>query len=398
MSNHHYNFDLEIDRHGTGALKTDALKEYFGRTDLQPLWIADMDFAIAPEIVDAMVRKVSHPVYGYSGTPDSYWDSIITWLDRRHGFKVAREELSFIPGVVRGIAYAVNYFTRPGDAVVIQPPVYNPFRQVVEGNRRRLVTNPLRLAADGMRYEMDFDHLEECFKAEKPKMMILCNPHNPGGTQWDFDTLSRLATLCRRYGVIVVSDEIHGDLMLHDRRHIPFVSTGPDAEAVAVTLGAPSKTFNIPGLVSSWMIIKNPELRRDYYQWLECNEFSSPTFMATTATEVAYREGEPWLEAMLDYVEDNITLVKQFLAEHLPDIRPMIPEASFLVWLDCRSLGMSQEELTDLFINHAHLALNNGEMYGAEGRGFMRLNVATPRRLLIHALESLAAVMHPATA
>ncbi len=394
---HCYDFDREIERHGTGALKTDALAELFGRADITPLWVADMDFAIAPEIVEGMTRRMSHPIYGYASTPESYWQSIIDWLARRHGWKVDREELLFTPGVVRGIAYVLNFFTKPGNTVLIQPPVYHPFRLVTEGNNRRVVTNPLKFSENGTTLEMDFDDLERKLEAEHPALMILCNPHNPAGIQWSRDDLARVASLCRRHGVIVISDEIHGDLMLYGKRHIPFLSVGPDAEAVGITLGAPSKTFNIPGIISSWIVVKNPALRKPFYEWMECNEFSSPTFMATTATEIAYRTAEPWLEEMLRYIEGNIAAVERYFAENIPEIKPMRPQASFLVWLDCRRLGLSQAELTDLFINHARLALNDGEMFGVEGRGFMRLNVATPRHRLLKALKRLATALHPVT-
>lgn len=385
-----YNFDTVIDRCGTCAMKYDALNELFGRDDISPLWIADMEFAASPAIQGALLRRYEHPVYGYASTPDSYWNSIQAWLRRRHGFEARREELTFVPGVVRAIAYALNFFTRPGDKVLIQPPVYHPFRNVTEGNGRVIVENPLIPTPDGSSYMMDLPGLEKAFATERPKMMILCNPHNPAGIQWSLDTLAKVAELARRYGVIVVSDEIHGDLMLYGRPHIPFLSAGPDAEAVGIAFGAPSKTFNIPGLVSSWAVVRNPELRTPFYHWLEVNEFSAPNFTATVGTEAAYNYGEDWLDELLPYIEGNIAAVEKFFAENCPAIKPMRPQASFLVWLDCRGLGMEQDELVDLFVNHAHLALNSGTMFGSQGAGFMRLNVAHPRAQLIKALESLS--------
>lgn len=392
---HQYDFDRVIDRHGTGALKTDALVETFGRPDLTALWIADMDFAVAPEISQTLALRFSHPIFGYSGAPDSYWNSIIDWLDHRHGFKVTREELTFIPGVVKGIGYAVNFFTDKGDGVLIQPPVYHPFKMVIEGNDRRLVTNPLRLEADGKTYSMDFDDLEAKMRDEHPRMMILCNPHNPAGVQWSAETLREVARLARKYDVKVVSDEIHGDLMLWGNSHVPFVSVSDDAAAVGIMLGAPSKTFNIPGLVSSWMVVKNPELRRDFYRWLEANEFDVPTLTATIATETAYRQCERWLDDALSYIEENIKAAEAFVADRMPMMRCMRPDASFLIWLDCRTLDLEQRNLVDMMVNEARLALNDGEMFGKEGRGFMRLNVATPRAVLLAALDKLArAVAH----
>lgn len=382
-----YDFDCVIDRHGTCATKYDGLDQMFGRHDLTPLWIADLDFAVCPDITAALRRRLEHPVLGYSAAPGSYWQSIIDWERELHGFDITREELSFVPGVVKGIALAVNYFTKPGDGIVIQPPVYHPFRMVSEGNHRRVLENPLLRRGDT--YDMDLDGLEELVAREHPRMLILCNPHNPVGIQWDADTLRRLASICRRAGMVVVSDEIHGDLMLGGRRHIPFASVSDDAAAISVTLGAPSKTFNIPGLVSSWMVVKDPALRRDYYHWLEVNEFNSPVLISTIGAEAAYRHGREWLRQMLAYVEDNVRFVADYLEHHVPGVRAVLPQASFLVWLDFRELGLSQQELMRLMLEEAHLALNDGAMFGTQGVGFVRLNVGTPRCVLRRALDSI---------
>lgn len=383
-----YDFDSVIDRHGTCATKLDGLNAMFGRSDVTPLWIADLDFAVCPDITAALRHRLDHPVLGYSAAPDSYWQAIIDWQRRRHGFEIARDELSFIPGVVKGIALAVNYFTRPGDKVVIQPPVYHPFRMVIEGNGREVLENPLLHCGDT--YRMDLDGLAALVARERPRMMILCNPHNPIGLQWDADTLARVAAICREAGVVVVSDEIHGDLMLGRRRHIPFLAVSDDARATGIALGAPSKTFNIPGLVSSWMVVKNPALRDGFYKWMEVNEFNAPVLISTIGAEAAYTCGEPWLDQMLAYVEDNISYVDSFLREHVPAVRAVIPEASFLVWLDFRQLGLSQERLMNLLLEKAHLALNDGAMFGSQGTGYMRLNVGTPRCVLSEALEHIA--------
>lgn len=387
--NHTYDFDTVIDRHGTCCTKLDGLDAMFGRHDVTPLWIADLDFAVCPDIVDALRHRLDHPVLGYSAAPDSYWQSIIDWQRHRHGFEIGREDLSFIPGVVKGIALAVNYFTSRGDKIVIQPPVYHPFRMVIEGNSRLVVENPLLRSADGS-YTMDLDGLAETVERERPRLMILCNPHNPIGLQWDEATLARVAEICRRSGTIVVSDEIHGDLMLGGRRHIPFTEVSDDARAIGIVLGAPSKTFNIPGLVSSWMVIKNPNLRRDFYQWLEVNEFNAPVMISTIGAEAAYTHGERWLDEMLAYVEDNIRFVVDFLAVNVPAVKCAVPEASFLVWLDFTALGLDQQQLMDLLLDKAHLALNDGSMFGSQGNGFMRLNVGTPRCVLRQALEHVA--------
>lgn len=384
-----YNFDIVIDRHDTGCAKYGELQELFGCCDLQPLWIADMDFAVCPEITEALMSRLKHPIYGYPVAPASYWESIGEWLDSKHCFPVKREELAFVPGVVKGIAYSLLYFTRQGDGVIIQPPVYPPFKRVVEINKRRLIENPLVMGKDG-EYRMNLEELERLVREEKPKALILCNPHNPAGIQWSRETLAEVGRICKEGGVVVISDEIHGDLVLHGKPHYPFASASKDCEEVAVTLGAPSKTFNIPGLVSSWCVVKNPELREGFYKWMEFNDFSNPHFLSTIATEVAYRHGAQWLDEAVAYIEDNIRMVREFLAENLPQIGMVEPQASFLIWMDFRKLGLTHDQLIDLVVNHAHLALNDGESFGKEGKGFMRVNVATPRASLLVALQRLA--------
>ena len=383
-----YDFDRVIDRHGTGCAKFGELRQMFGCEDLTPLWIADMDFAVCPEITGALRRRIDHPIYGYAVAPESYWQSIIDWLESRHNFRVTRRELAFVPGVVKGIGYAVNHFTGKGDEVIIQPPVYHPFRRVIEGNGRRVLPNPLVLTPEG-NYEMNLEELERLVKERHPAMMILCNPHNPVGIQWSRETLAEVGRICREGGVVCVSDEIHVDLVLHGKPHYPFAACSEDCAEVAVTFGAPSKTFNIPGLVSSWCVIRNPRLRRDFYDWLEVNEFSTPTFVSTLGTEAAYRNGSRWLAEAMEYIEKNIAVVREFLAERLPEVGMIEPQASFLVWMDFRRLNLTHEELVDLVVHRARLALNDGEMFGAEGHGFMRVNVATPRCCLLEALGRL---------
>ncbi len=383
-----YDFDRLIDRHGTYATKYDGLDQMFGRHDVTPLWIADLDFAVCPDITAALRHRLEHPVLGYSAAPDSYWESIINWQKKRHGFDIKRDEICFIPGVVKGIGLAINYFSSKGDKIVIQPPVYHPFRMVIEGNERIVAENPLIF--DGNSYRMDLDGLAEVIKREHPTMMILCNPHNPIGIQWDKETLAEVGRLCHEAGMVVVSDEIHGDLMLQGRCHIPFADSSADSRAVAVTLGAPSKTFNIPGLVSSWMVVKDAELRKGFYHWLEVNEFNAPVLVSAIGAEAAYRHGEQWLDEMLEYVQENIDFVGEYVEKNIPKVRAIKPQASFLVWLDFTSLGLDQQQLMSLLVNVAHVALNDGSMFGRQGVGFMRLNVGTPRSVLKDALDHIA--------
>lgn len=382
-----YNFDTVIDRRGTSAVKFEGLDAVFGRHDVAPLWIADLDFAVCPDIVDGLRRRLDHPILGYYACPDSYWKALISWLGRRHGMKVKRDEITFIPGVVRGIAYCVNFLTKPGDKVVIQPPVYHPFRAVIEGNGRVAAENPLIF--DGERYTMDLEGLKEVIAAEHPKLMILCNPHNPIGIQWDKETLAEVAHICAEGGVTVVSDEIHGDLMLGGRNHIPFIDSCKEAAEIGIMLGAPSKTFNIPGLVSSWMIIKNPTLRKDFFNWLEVNEFSAPMMISVIGAEEAYTRGEQWLDEMLEYVEANIDFAIKYAQDNIPGVRIIRPEASFLLWVDFSGLHMCQKEIMDLLLDKAHIALNDGTMFGRQGEGFARLNAGCPRSVLAEALDHI---------
>ena len=383
-----YDFDSVIDRRGTGAIKCDCLNEFFGNNDLLPLWIADMDFACCHHITDAIVKRMeSHPIYGYTAPFAGFWQSIIDWQRERNGFEIARDEICFIPGIVTGFGLALNFFTRPGDKVVIQEPVYHPFRRLIEGNGRVVVNNALLEVNDF--YEMDFVNLEQIFTNDKPRMMVLCNPHNPIGIAWEPAVLRRLAALARKHNVIVFSDEIHGDLVLPGYPHHTFATVSDDAAAVALTFGAPSKTFNIAGIKSSWCVVKNPELREPFFNWLDANELDSPNFVSMIATEAAYRHGGEWLDQCLDYIEGNIDYVKDFCDTHIPGIKVVKPHASFLVWLDCRGLGICHESTIDLFVKKAGLALNDGSMFGEAGKCHLRLNVASPRSVIEEAMRRL---------
>ena len=382
-----YDFDKIIDRNGTGALKLDVLGERYGDPALLPLWVADMDFETPQFITDAMRRRMDHSLFGYTVEPADYWPSVIRWIADHHGWEVKREWLTYIPGIVKGIGMAINVFVKEDEKVIIQPPVYHPFRLTPEGNGRKVVYNPLRENPDGT-YSMDFDNLE-AVTDDKCHMLILSNPHNPAGITWDADTLRRLAAFCHSRGIIVISDEIHCDMALWDNRHIPFATVSPEAAACSITFGAPSKTFNIAGIVSSYAIVPDDSLRRRFYTWIQANEFNEPTIFAPIATIAAFTQGEEWRRAMLDYVQGNIDYVIDYCREHIPAIKPLRPQASFLVWLDCRGLGLDHDALIDLFVGKAHLALNDGEMFGQSGQGFMRMNVGSPRAIIHEALERL---------
>lgn len=382
-----YDFDKIVDRRGTGALKLDVLKERYGRADLTPLWVADMDFETPSFITDALKQRLEHSLFGYTVEPDDYRPAIIDWIRDHHGWEVRPEWLSYIPGIVKGIGMVVNVFVKPDEKVIIQPPVYHPFRLTPQGNGREVVYNPLIENPDGT-YSMDFDNLE---KVADPscRLLILSNPHNPGGIVWDRETLEKLARFCSSRGIIVISDEIHCDMALYGHKHIPFASVSQEAASCSITFSAPTKTFNIAGIVSSWCVVPDEKLRTRFFGWLKANELDEPNMFAPIATVAALRNGEEWRREMLRYIEGNIDFVINWCAERIPQIKPLRPQASYLVWLDCRGLGLAHDDLIDLFVNKAGLALNDGAMFGPGGDGFMRLNVASPRKLLEQALLQL---------
>lgn len=385
-----FDFDKIIDRRNTGAVKIDGLKEEFGRTDLVPAWIADMDFEVCPQVTEALTARFGgHHIYGYSTVPHSYWQAIADWQRRRNGFEISTDELSFIPGVVTGVALAINFFTRPGDRVVIQEPVYHPFRRVITDNDRVVVNNALIREADGS-CRMDFEGLEQIFATRRPVMMVVCNPHNPMGIVWSPDVLRQVASLARRYGVKLISDEIHSDLMLYGHKHHPLPSVSDDAAAVTIAFGAPTKTFNIAGLHSSWCVVKNPELRMPFYRWLSANELNLPNMTAVIAAEAAYTHGEEWLAEVLRYIEGNIDFVADFCRDHLPQVKVLKPQASYLVWIDFTQLGLDHKGLLSLLLDNAHVAMNDGAMFGHGGEQHARLNVAAPRQVIADVMQRIA--------
>ena len=382
-----YDFDKIIDRHGTGALALDVLQERYGKADLMPLWVADMNFATPQFITDAMKRRLDHSLFGYTVVPKDFWPTVTRWIDTHHQWTVREEWMRFVPGIVKGIGFVVNVFVKPDEKVIIQPPVYHPFRLTPAGNGREVVMNPLIRHDDGS-YSMDFDNLAEVAD-DKCRLLILSNPHNPAGIVWDEETLRRLAHSCAERGIIVISDEIHCDMALFGNRHHPFASVSEEAAQCSITFGAPSKTFNIAGIVSSYCIVPNEELRNRLFSWMAANELDEPHIFAPIATMAAFNEGEEWRRQMLHYIEGNIMFVEEYLKENLPQIKPLRPQASFLVWLDCRGLRLQHDALVHLFVDEAGLALNDGEMFGKGGEGFMRMNIASPRAVLREALGRL---------
>ena len=382
-----YDFDKIIDRHGTGALAVDVLNERYGRADLTPMWVADMNFETPEFITEALRRRLDHSLYGYTNIPAEFWPTVTKWITDHHQWNVSSEWMRFIPGIVKGIGFVINVFCKPDEKVIIQPPVYHPFRLTPQGNKREVVMNPLIMNEDGS-YSMDFDGLAKVAD-EKCRVLILANPHNPAGIVWDVDTLSRLADFCSEHGIIVISDEIHCDMAHKGVKHHPFASVSERAANCSITFGAPSKTFNIAGIVSSYCVVPNEELRRPFFEWLDANELSEPTIFSPIATIAAFKYGEEWRRQMLEYIEANIDFVDNFLKTRIPQIKALRPQASFLIWLNCRALNLDHDALNRLFVDGARLALNDGEMFGPEGRGFMRMNIASPRAVLQDALERL---------
>jgi cystathionine beta-lyase len=393
-----FDFDKAIDRRGTNSVKHDALAKFYPREDLLPMWVADMDFETPHFIIDAIKQRLNHPVLGYTTLPEGYWQTVTTWIKDHHQWNVQEEWMTYIPGIVKGIGMVVNALLKEDEKVIIQPPVYHPFRLVPENNHRRIVYNPLKrserqaddngVISSSDLYQMDFDNLEQVAD-DKCKLLILANPHNPAGIAWDKATLERLADFCHKRGIIVISDEIHCDMALYGHKHIPFASVSPQAAQCSITFGAPTKTFNMAGIVSSYAIVPNDALRNTFYGWLNANELNWPNMFATIATQAAFLHGEEWRKEMLSYIEENIRFVEKFCHEHIPQIFPVRPQASYLVWLDCRNLGLEQDKLVSLFIDQAGLALNDGSIFGQEGNGFMRLNVGCPLSVLRQAFEQL---------
>ena len=382
-----YDFDRIINRKNTGALKLDALESMFGEKNLLPLWVADMDFPTPSFIVDALKQRLEHEVLGYTVVPDNFYPTIIQWIKDHHAWDVHPSWITYIPGIVKGIGMAVNVFTQVGDKIIIQPPVYHPFRLTPQGNGREVVYNPLIQHTDGT-YEMDFEQLATVAD-DKCKMLILANPHNPAGITWDRQTLQRLADFCCEHHIIVISDEIHCDLTLFGNKHIPFASVSEKAAACSITFGAPTKTFNMAGVVSSYTIVPNETLRTRFFSWLSANELNAPSMFAPIATIAAFKYGEEYRQELVQYIENNVRFVESYCKQYIPKVIPIRPQASYLVWLDCRNLHLDHDNLIDLFVHKAHLALNDGAMFGKEGEGFMRLNVGSPRSIIEKGLEQL---------
>lgn len=387
MAERNLDFDTIIDRKNTDCLKYDFAKRRGMPEDVLPLWVADMDFKTSSYVEDALAERARHGIFGYSESQTPYFEIVRDWMKRHHDWEVKVPWLIKTPGVVFALAMAVKAYTEPGDGVLIQSPVYYPFSEVIEDNGRRIVSNTLVLGEDH-KYHIDFEDFERQIKENQIKLFFLCNPHNPVGRVWTTEELTRLGDICLKYQVTVVSDEIHSDFIFRGRHQV-FADLKREYADITVTCTAPSKTFNLAGLLLSNIFISNRELRHKFRQQVNAAGISQLSPFGLVACETAYTQGEEWYQAMLAYVAENIAFTKEYVEKHLPGVEMVEHEGTYLVWLDFRKTGLSVEELEDLIVNRAKLWLDSGKIFGKSGEGFQRINVACPRQILEEALHRI---------
>lgn len=375
-----YDFDKTIDRRATNSYKWDSATE-----GVLPMWVADMDFRTAPAIIDALQKRVAHGIFGYTRVPDAYYDAVTSWFSRRHGWDIDREWIIYTSGVVPAVSAVIKALTVPGDKVIVQTPVYNCFFSSIRNNGCEIVSNPLRRTADT--YEMDFDALERCAADPRAKVMLLCNPHNPAGRVWTPDELTRLGNICLRNGVTVVADEIHCELVYQGFKYTPFASLSDAFLHRSVTCLSPSKAFNIAGLQIANIVAFDNDLRSRIDKAININEVCDVNPFGVAATIAAYNEGEEWLNQLVDYLHGNYEAMAEFCRRELPEFPITRLEGTYLVWMDCSSLGMPSDALEHALLDDARLWLNAGTMYGAEGEGYMRWNIACPRSVMLDGLN-----------
>ena len=383
-----YNFDEIVTRKGTNSVKYDALDHIFGSADLLPLWVADMDFKTPDFIVNAIKKRAAHEIYGYTIRPGSYFEAIIGWMKRRHNWDIKKEWISFSPGVVAGLSLAIEVFTKPGEGVIVQPPVYFPFFDCVKGTGRTMIENPLKL--ENGRYTFDFEDMKSKI-TENTRLLMLCNPQNPGGMVWTHEELSTLTDICLEHNIMIVSDEIHSDLIYDGQKHIPLASISEEVAQNCMICMAPSKTFNVAGLASSLVIIPNKRKFAAYERKLGVGHLGMGNIFGSVALEAAYSHGDEWLDEMLGYLWENYLFLEKFINERLPRVKVMKPEATYLIWLDFSDYGMKNQELSKFATGQAKVALNDGGRFGTGGDGWLRLNIGCPRSVLEEGLMKLEA-------
>lgn len=383
-----YNFDKIIERHHTDSIKWSKqhLKKEFGAEDSLPMWIADMDFKAAPPIIDAVVARAKHGVYGYGHKTDEFLDAVVDWQLKRNDWTIQKDWILFTPGIIPALNFILESFCNPGDKVIIQSPVYYPFANIINNNGLHIANNPL-IHRNG-RYEIDFEHLEEIAQDGRVKVMILCNPHNPVGRVWTESELIKIGEICQRNNVLVVTDEIHSDLVYPPHRHIPFAKISEAFMMNAIICTSPSKTFNLAGLQLSNIIVPNLRLRRELHHKISTIDID-PNSFATVAQIAAYTKGEEWLEQLIIYLQKNLDYMEEFLGKRLPRVRMTRPEATYLAWLDFSDYGLTDQALRDLMQKKAKVALDDGFIFGAGGEQFQRINFACPKSMLKHALENI---------
>ena len=381
------NFNIVVNRKNTNCLKYDFAVRRGRPENVLPLWVADMDFKVAPEITQAIEKRVAHGIFGYSEVKEEYFEAVAAWMEQKHGWHVKEDWLVKTPGVVFALAMAVQAFTEPGDAVIIQQPVYYPFSEVIADNGRRIVDNTLELKEDG-KYHINFEDFEQKVKENHVKLFLLCSPHNPVGRVWTKEELKKIAAICRKYDVIVVSDEIHEDFVFNGKHQV-FADLSEDAKNRTITCTAPSKTFNLAGLQVSNIWIANPKLREKFKKQIAAAGFSQLNTLGLTACEAAYRYGGEWHAELLGYLKSNLNFLREFLQTRLPEVKLIEPEGTYLVWLDFGSLGLTEEQREELLTKKAGIWLDSGAIFGAAGEGFERINIACPRSILKDALERI---------
>jgi len=381
-----WNFDEPIKREGTSCIKYDLREKTFGEKDLIPLWVADMDFKTPDFIVKSLQNRLNHELYGYSFRPPEYYSSIIEWLNTRQNWKIERNWITFCPGIVPALNFCTLAFTQPDDKIIVQPPVYFPFFSAIEAHGRKLIYNQLK--ESGGKWIMDYDSLVDLIDGNT-KMIIISNPHNPVGRVWNPEELNRLADICLKKNILMLSDEIHSDLMLPGFIHTPLASLSEKIAANTITCIAPSKTFNLAGLSTSSVIISDHDLRKAFCRIVENLHIGGGNIFGTTASIAAYSYGHNWLNALLDYIDNNIGFVEDYCRNMIPEIIPVKPEATYMIWLDCRKFGMNGKELQDFFVRKAGVGMNEGSTFGPGGEGFMRMNIATTHQTIMKAMEQI---------
>lgn len=381
-----FNFDQELSRENTASVKFDGRQQYFGTTDVSPLWVADMDFAVPECVTRALQERINHPVFGYTLYPDSIYQSIIDWFQRRHQWTIEREWILMAPGIVPSLFAAAQAFAQEGEGVIVQSPVYFPFFSAVTTNHRKLVDNPLR-EING-RYEIDFEHLENCAQ-QGARLLMLCTPHNPVGRVWSEAELQKVLEISRRYDLTILSDDIHCDLIYSGVKHTMLGRLAQPGDKIITTI-APNKTFNIPGLGLSALVIPNAAERNAMKHQFESLHVGNYNPLSIAAFEAAYRDGDQWLDALMRYLESSRDFAADFIAREIPQIKLIKPEATYLLWLDCRGLRISDAQLRDFFIRECKLGMSPGAVFGEGGSGFMRMNIGTTQRRIAAALEAIS--------